>query len=83
MRNACLAILHATLLANADRVEPDNKFTAIAKNMNMGPVSALIARANPNLETVDDPLRHDLFFTQPDWVLQAGRLAAGMGKTVG
>ncbi len=53
-------VLHATVLPDADGSEPHDEFAAIAENVNVRTVTALVTGVNPDGESVDDPFGHDL-----------------------
>jgi hypothetical protein len=65
-RSSRLADFHSTICSLANGIEPHNEFTAIAENVDVRSVPSFVASVYPNLETVDDALRHETHFTQSD-----------------
>lgn len=63
-RPPCFAQLHAALIAYGHRIRKhDHELTAIAENVYVGPVAALVAGVDPDREAGNDDFRHDRDYT--------------------
>lgn len=57
-RAPALALRHAALLADADGIEEHDKLAAVAEDVNVRPMPALVASVNPDFKSADYTLRH-------------------------